>query len=474
MNTIASTLPVFSAALKRSYVVETILALGIITVINLLWFRDTPGFAGVGAHPYFLVVLPIASRYGFRAGLFAAGMASAFYLGLLLPSRPDISPIDMRAFEYWGPPLLFAASGIVLGEIRESTDREYGILKSECEGLRADLAQLTAQYQALSQAKEAMDLAAITQEQTLSLLYESSQGLRTLTERDIYPAVLDLLFRYAGAEAASVYLLEDGTLRLKSSIGQPPGSPGNACSRPGAMPAGRGLPAMALDKGRAVSINACTFPDETPGCFLAAAPILAAAGVPLGVMTIEKIPFHMLTPQTLRVLSMLADWCAASVLNARTYLDTKNQLIADDVTKAYTYAFFQERVEEEFSRARRYKLKLSLLLFRIEDFAAIPESRRLEALALVSQIVRGLIRKIDLLFRHERQDQLILVLPCTPGEGAAVVARKFQEQLDAFHYEPVPGVKQQLRVTVSVVEASPEHASGKAMLEQAREQADAA
>jgi len=474
MNSIARTLPRLPEAFRRSYVIETILALGLITIVNLLWFRENPGFAGVGPHPYFLVVLPVASRYGFRAGLFAAGVASAFYLGLLLPSRPDISPIDMRAFEYWGPPLLFTAAGIVLGEIREGGDREFRLLKIESDGLRADLTQLTAQYQALSKAKEAMDLAAITQEQTLSLLYESSQGLRTLSEKDIYPAVLDLLARYAGAEAASVYLLEENTLRLESAIGEPTGSAAPSSLRPEAIPAGKGLAAMALDRGRAVSINSCTVQDDEPGCFLAMAPITGGGGAPLGVMSIDKIPFHMLSPQTLRVLSMLADWCSASVLNARTYLDTKNQLIADDVTKAYTFAFFQERIEEEFSRARRYKLKLSLLLFRIEDYRDIPESRRQEALALVSQIIRGLIRKIDLLFRHERPDQLLLALPCTPGEGASVVARKFQEELDAFQYEPLPGVREQLKVTVGVVEASPAHADGAALMAQAQEQVDEA
>jgi len=445
------------SAFRQSFVMETFLGLGLLAAINVFWFREAPAYSTFSPHPYFIVILPIAARYGFRAGLFAAALGSAFYLAFLLPTRPDISPIDMRSWEYWGPPLLFMAAGVVLGEIRESANRETRLLQMERDALTRDLTQITRQYQALSMAKEAMDLSVITQEQTLTLLYESSQGLRTLSEEEIYPAVLDLLGRYAGAEAGAIYLADESGLRLKSAFGNVP-------DRPETLPLDHGLAGMALDRRRAVSLNACTGPEQECGGFLAAAPLLSGASSPMGVLAVESIPFHKLTPQAIRVLSLLADWCSSSVLNARVYLDTKNQLIADDVTKAYTFQFFLERVEEEYSRARRYKLPLSMLLLRVEGWENIPESRRMEGLALVCQVIRGIIRKIDLLFRHERPDQLILLLPCTPGDGAAVVARKFEEQLSAFHYEITPGSQETLRVTIAQAQAGDAHDSGFAML----------
>ncbi|GFK95125.1 hypothetical protein NNJEOMEG_02983 [Fundidesulfovibrio magnetotacticus] len=455
----------FESAFKQSFVLETFLGLGLLAAVNVFWFREAPAFCTFSPHPYFIVVLPIATRYGFRAGVFSAMLATAFYLAFLLPTRPDISPIDLRSWEYWGPPLLFMAAGVVLGEIRESANRETNLLRLERDDLSRELTHLTKQYQALSMAKEAMDLSVITQEQTLSLLYESSQGLRTLAEGEVYPAVLELLARYAGADAGSIYLLDDGELRLKSALGE-------VENRPETLPPDKGLAEMVLDRKRAVTLNACTAPEQACGHLLAAAPLLTGSNQAMGILAIESIPFHKLTPQAIRVLSLLADWCSSSVLNARTYLDTKNQLIADDVTKAYTFQFFLERVEEEYSRARRYKLPLSMLLLRIEDWALIPDSRRLECLALVCQVVRGIIRKIDLLFRHERPDQLILLLPCTPGEGATVVARKFSEQLAAFHYEIVPGSPETLRVAIALTQAGDAHDSGISMLRQTQSELD--
>lgn len=451
----------------RSYVLETLIGLGIISVVNLLWFSNQPAFNGVHPHPYWIVILPIAARYGMRAALFVAGMASLFYLGQLLPTRPDITLVDMRAWEYWGPIVLFVAVSVVLGEIREGADRECERITGERDTLRKDFDRLHKQYAALDQAKEAMDRTVITQEQTLSLLYESSQGLRTLTEDAVYPAVLDLLARHTGAESAAVYLLDGGILRRRATFGPPPALPHGVPVRPDTLDPEKGLAKLALAQGQTVSLPESGLAVATDG-FLAVAPLVSGGQPVLGIIGIEAIPFHLLVPQTGRVLGLLADWCASSVHNARTYVDTRSHVIADDTTGAYTFGYFQERIEEEFARSRRFGLPLSLLCIRVTGIGTLPEETRSEVLALVCQIIHGVIRKVDMLFRHEAPDTLLVVLPGTALEGADIVANKCTKELHAFQY-PGSAAEATVGFAHTMVSRSTAHASGLDMLRQAQE-----
>jgi diguanylate cyclase (GGDEF)-like protein len=439
--------------------IETLIGLGVLALLNFFVFRDSPAFNNVSPHPYFLVLLPIASRYGFKAGLFAAGACSLLYLGSLLPTRPDLSPIDMRSWEYWGPPLLFFAVGLVLGEIRESREREVSLMTLERDNLKNNLDSLTKQYHALSQAKETLDMSVITQEQTLSMLYESSQGLRAMAEDEIYPAVLDLMERYSGAEATSVYLLDGPDLVLKESRGDNE-------KRPQARPAHKGLAGQAIHGKQTTSVNANPPGNGDGEPFVAAAPIMDGMQ-PVGVLAIEKIPFHKLTPHTLRVLTLLADWCGSSLATAKTFSETKSLLIEDEITSAYTYSFLKERLEEEFSRARRYNLPLSLIVLQVEDFGSYEEEKGWEILRLACSLLRTLLRKIDMIFLGENAGQLILILPCTPAEGAKIVSRKLMEQLEAFHYTSAEDPTAPMAFQIVVQESEESAANGMAFLRQA-------
>ncbi|MDO9631726.1 MAG: diguanylate cyclase, partial [Humidesulfovibrio sp.] len=105
---------------SMSYLVEALLGFALITAVNVMWFRANLGFVGVSPHPYWVVVLLLASRYGFLAGLFSGIVSATLAVGLSIIGREGTT-----IYELWklllGEPILFIAVGCILGEISQST-----------------------------------------------------------------------------------------------------------------------------------------------------------------------------------------------------------------------------------------------------------------------------------------------------------------------------------------------------------------
>src|SRR5688572_5915921 len=67
---------------------EIAVGLAVISALNLLLFRtDNWGFFDSNPHPFWLIVVPIASRYGALPG-YAAGFASALVYLLFIAFQP--------------------------------------------------------------------------------------------------------------------------------------------------------------------------------------------------------------------------------------------------------------------------------------------------------------------------------------------------------------------------------------------------
>ena len=96
--------------------------------------------------------------------------------------------------------------------------------------------------------------------------------------------------------------------------------------------------------------------------------------------------------------------------------------VVDSVTGLYTAAYFHSRLDEELSRAVRHQLELSLI--RVAVGEDLPEAA---LFAQVAQIVKGCMRRSDLLARTDAREIAVL-LPYT-GATREVVLRRLRERL---------------------------------------------
>jgi two-component system, cell cycle response regulator len=158
-----------------------------------------------------------------------------------------------------------------------------------------------------------------------------------------------------------------------------------------------------------------------------------------------------------RLFMALANASANALYNAFLYehLDReKTRLeklaITDYLTGIYNVRYFYNRLEEEFSRAERYQLPLSCIMFDIDYYKKINDTfgHRIGDIVLreFAQLVRSHARKSDIFARYGGEE-FIMLLPQTAREGAITEAERIRKAVveHSFHTKET-----NIRITVSV------------------------
>jgi len=106
----------------------------------------------------------------------------------------------------------------------------------------------------------------------------------------------------------------------------------------------------------------------------------------------------------------------------------------DPLTGAYNRRTFHEIAEREMSRARRAGQPLSIVVIDIDHFRAVNEKHGQRVgdriLQRMAEILRGALRKEDMLVRYGGEEFLVL-LPEVPGPGAVIVAGRLRQAVAA-------------------------------------------
>ena len=99
------------------------------------------------------------------------------------------------------------------------------------------------------------------------------------------------------------------------------------------------------------------------------------------------------------------------------YSETKYLAITDGLTGLYNRRYFQQTLDREFARSKRYKNQLSLALFDIDHFKNVNDTYGHQfgdkVIAEISKIIRNSLRKTDYVARYGGEE-IVLILPETP------------------------------------------------------------
>lgn len=116
-------------------------------------------------------------------------------------------------------------------------------------------------------------------------------------------------------------------------------------------------------------------------------------------------------------------------LNAKTKLLT----IIDPLTNLYNRRHYQDILEREFSRAKRYKSPLSVAMFDIDNFKKINDNYGHQAgdiiLQEVSKIIISSIRNTDFAFRYGGEEILVL-LTNSKIEDAIIPIERIRKKIE--------------------------------------------
>lgn len=432
-----------------SGILEGMAGLVVLVAINYFWFRNNLGFLGVNPHPYWLIVLVLASWYGFVTGLGVGVLSALTLLAMMKLNQPALELSTLFEIKNLGLPLLFVSVGLVVGEIGEIQKAKLRSLQGTYEELQETFNSLKRRYNALNKVKQEMDTWIISQEHTLSTLYDTAQALKSLREDEIYPATLELLRDFIAAEAGSIYLLQGEKLVLTASFGAR-----QSGERPAEVAASEGMMGQAIASLETVSLDTMIFSEnsirQAESGIVVSVPLLTSAKQVIGLVNIEKMPFLKFNQQTINMTSLVGDLCGAAIENARTYQDVKSRDIFDESSGTYTSAYYHKRLEEEFKRSSRNTIPLSLVIFEVVAFDAFTLEQQQELKKIVSLAIRRTLRDIDLVFSDSNAARYNVVLPNTSVAGARVAIGKIYEQILTHACRVYDGADRSLQIKAGV------------------------
>ena len=149
----------------------------------------------------------------------------------------------------------------------------------------------------------------------------------------------------------------------------------------------------------------------------------------VGVLGVTGVHLDDEAVDTLRLLSQII---ATALHRAYTYPKPRLDVDHDAMTGLGNKRAYDERIQAELTRHKRYGHSFSLAMLDLEGFESAVDRHGQaaadEALREIARIIRSNTRAIDACFRIA-SDELAIVMPGTSQEGAATVAERCRAQL---------------------------------------------
>lgn len=190
----------------------------------------------------------------------------------------------------------------------------------------------------------------------------------------------------------------------------------------------------------------------------------------IGWMSLERgdgmRPFRL---QDLRLAVIAGDLVALAVGNAERYAQIESLAIADGLTGIFTRGYLDERLQEEFAKARHHNRPFSLLIIDIDHFKDVNDTHGHrygdEVLRWLSRQITAQSRDTDFVARYGGEEFVVL-MPNTAGHDALAFAQRLRKVVaeTSFRWE---GVKVSVTVSGGVAAVSGDVTDEKDLLRRA-------
>src|SRR4029453_287370 len=166
------------------------------------------------------------------------------------------------------------------------------------------------------------------------------------------------------------------------------------------------------------------------------APMLGNNQETQGVISVGGITRHPKFEK--RLLSIIADLGAMSLMNRRLMDEQRGKANSDGLTGLITKRYLQELLGEEIHKSEVTHLPVSLFIFDLDHFKKLNDTHGHltgdRVLKETAEVIRKTIRPGDISARWGGEE-FLLILPGTPKDGAWLAAEKVRDALarHVFH-----------------------------------------
>ncbi|MFN8057625.1 MAG: GAF domain-containing protein [Vicinamibacterales bacterium] len=408
---------------RWSGALEIALFLGLALAVDAVWGQGDR-FWTVEPHPFWVIVLLMATQYGTRDALMAAAASSAALLVFNVPAHQIDQDVHAYTVTVLLRPLLWTLAALVLGELRMSHRRTFAALVERVTSSERQVDVLSRTHQELTSIKERLETRLAGQMRTAVSVYQAAKTLESLDPRKVLEGAAELVRIGLNARAYSVFLLEGSELRLASAAGWREGA-----RFPDRYAESSALFQAVVGRQRFVSVAQVDGEQTLAGEGLVAGPLVhPRTGALIGMLKVEELAFLDLNLSSLHTFQALCEWVSLAYANAREHEATR---VLDDETSLYASGFLDRQAAYLAHIARRFGFDLSMLLLRVE-VDGLTDDLRAKVPSALADVAREVLRKTDLAFDYRQSDhQFAVLLPGAPAENVLVVADKLAAGLSA-------------------------------------------
>ncbi|MBF0492708.1 MAG: hypothetical protein HQM15_08005 [Deltaproteobacteria bacterium] len=405
---------------KHPYLYEIPLAFILLLWAAQIFYPNSPAFNGVEPHPFWIVLLLFALRYGLNAGILSALLAAGLYITY---SWFYYERYLLEDFQFYILPGLFLLVGGALGLVGQKFKGQVSNLEQEKEQLQDLQKNLKAEIETQKEMNLQLEKKIVTKSSTLITLYEGARRFDNLNLEELYPAILDFILKTLEASQGLIYINEQQSWKLKSSMG---------FTEPPLQAEVLSFLDLVLCQKRSLSLRELLQQNSAASKLSASKmPILMGPlqkgeeGEVLGVFLIYELPFQNLNSATLNLFSFLLLWASRALGRTLHFEAHKKMEIFDQNLQVFSENYFESRLAEEFERARTYYLPLSLGQIEISLEALTALQRDLFLKGIV-QILKDTLRPMDVVaYFPNNKIQFAFLLITT----SATQAENFKERI---------------------------------------------
>ncbi len=134
---------------------------------------------------------------------------------------------------------------------------------------------------------------------------------------------------------------------------------------------------------------------------------------------------HQTPPVSLASTALFLETLLALIDNVRN--SDGDSRYKDKNTGLLVHACFEDSFETEVERSERYKQEMSLLTIRINGFADLDATQKQAVSRNAAQALKQSLRRLDLMFCGQAENEFIAILTETGVKVAAIVAQRVQK-----------------------------------------------
>jgi len=273
----------------------------------------------------------------------------------------------------------------------------------------------------------------------LQLVQNISKDITAILKMtDLLPQIMNAFAKAVNVSKGSIMLMneETQTLEIKAGIGLSPGAykfvkPKLAEGVAGVVAAT--CESILIDDKSKENYLYIDFeadltrirPKETLLCL----PLIFKGHV-LGVVSLDKkIGKTKFSEYDRRIASILANQAAVSIQNSKLY----ENAITDGLTRLYSHKYFQQQLEREIDKAKRFNQTLSLIMLDIDRFKNFNDDYGHQvgdaALVHLARILRDTMRATDILARYGGEEFSVILIPDPAIGQTPRVVKNISERL---------------------------------------------